>query len=210
MKKTCFIIALFVGLCTTTLMAQNNLDSALVVTEIAGEDADADTTKSSTWTFNSGTTTVTVEEDDIDDLDDFFDAIFDGSFDSARLEHWFGKWGWMLAMIPILIFFILPLLVVLIIVFAISRGRKAKFRAYEQMAERGQDIPQGLQDAIDSDDIKLRNDGVRTICTGIGLAILLGVIMDELGVGIGALVFLVGVGKYAVYWMGQRDKNKKQ
>jgi hypothetical protein len=34
--------------------------------------------------------------------------------------------------------------------------------------------------------------------TGIGLAIFLGIILDELGIGIGALVFFIGLGKYII------------
>ena len=34
--------------------------------------------------------------------------------------------------------------------------------------------------------------------TGVGLAIFLGIILDELGLGIGALVFFIGLGKWYI------------
>ena len=34
--------------------------------------------------------------------------------------------------------------------------------------------------------------------TGIGLAIFLGIILEELGLGIGALVFFIGLGKFMI------------
>ena len=42
------------------------------------------------------------------------------------------------------------------------------------------------------------NAGLRQMFTGIGLAIFLGIILDELGIGIGALVFFIGLGKWIV------------
>jgi len=225
MKKTICIMALILGLSVTASVAQNDLDSTLVVTEIADEAADSDTTKSTTWTFNTGSNgtivsvdSVNVDIDDLDDLEDIFEEIFDGDFQglTKTMEKFgkvFDKFGWLFALIPILIFFILPILLVLIIVFFVYKGRKAKYRAYQQMAEKGQSIPENptnVMAAMDDEDIKLRNDGVRTICVGIGLAILLGIIMDKLGMGIGALVFFVGVGKYAEYWLRTRDKNKRK
>lgn len=204
-------MALLMGLCTMTTLAQNNLDSTLVVTEIAGEEAD-DTTKTTTWTFNRGTVvasdSIDIEIDDLDGLEEFLENMFDGHFEG--ISGAFKKFGWLFALIPILLFFVLPILLVLIIVFFVYKGRKAKYRAYQQMAEKGQDIPKSAYEALDPEDNKLRADGVRTICVGIGLAILLGIIMDEVGIGIGALVFFVGVGKYVVYLQGRKDKQNKK
>lgn len=204
-------MALIMGLCTMTTLAQNDLDSALVVTEIAGEEAD-DTTKTTTWTFNRGTVvasdSIDIEIDDLDDLEEFLENMFDGHFEG--ISGVFKKFGWLFALIPILLFFVLPILLVLIIVFFVYKGRKAKYRAYQQMAEKGQDIPKSAYEALDPEDNKLRADGVRTICVGIGLAILLGIIMDEVGIGIGALVFFVGVGKYVVYLQSRKDKQNKK
>ena len=215
MKKTFFILALTLGLCTSTLMAQNDLDSALVVTEIADGSADEDSVKSNTWTFNNGVFTFDIDSldvvndwDDWDELGAFFENLFDGHFDLPKFEGVMKKFGWLIALIPILIFFVLPVLIILIIALTVYKGRKAKYRAYEKMAEKGQEIPQSLQEEMDPNDVKTRNDAVRTICVGVGLFILLGVIMDSFGRAIGALVFCIGVGKYLVYWLGQRDKKR--
>ena len=41
--------------------------------------------------------------------------------------------------------------------------------------------------------------------TGVGLAIFLGIILGDLGVGIGALVFFIGLGKYVIARQSRQD-----
>ena len=55
---------------------------------------------------------------------------------------------------------------------------------------------------------RLRNEGLRDICVGIGLAIFLGIIIDELGIGIGALVAFIGLGKLMAWYANNKDKQK--
>lgn len=195
--------------------AQNDLDSALVVNEIAGEDEGSDTIGSNTWTFNNGATTVTVDtlsddwDGDIEELEEIFEHIFDGNFKGfEHIGRGFEKFGWIFALIPILICFFLPLLIIFLIVFFTYKGRKAKYRAYQQMAENGQPIPNETQRAFQNEDDKLRADGLRNICVGIGLAIFLGLLLDEVGIGIGALVAFIGLGKYLVWYSGNKDRRK--
>jgi small neutral amino acid transporter SnatA (MarC family) len=40
--------------------------------------------------------------------------------------------------------------------------------------------------------------GLRQMFTGVGLAIFLGIVIGKLGIGIGALVFFIGLGKWYV------------
>ena len=215
MKKIHCMLTFVLCLCGSVAIAQNDLDSALVVTEIAGEEMDGDSA-ATTWTFTNGSGTMPLATDstsadlDIDDMEDIFQGLFEGL--DGGLEGFgktFERLGWLLILLPILLFFVLPILLVLIIVYAVHKGRKAKYRAYQKMAEQGLPLPDDAAAPVTADDQKLRDDGVRTICVGIGLAFLLGLIMDELGIGIGALIFFIGVGKYAVYWLGQRDKKNR-
>jgi small neutral amino acid transporter SnatA (MarC family) len=43
--------------------------------------------------------------------------------------------------------------------------------------------------------------------TGIGLAIFLGIILEELGIGIGALVFFIGLGKFMIARQAKKNDN---
>ena len=64
----------------------------------------------------------------------------------------------------------------------------------ELAAQNGQPIPTDLLRSAKNSNANYA-PGVRQCCLGIGLAIFLGIIMDELGFGIGALVFFIGLGK---------------
>ena len=49
------------------------------------------------------------------------------------------------------------------------------------------------------------NTGLRQMFTGIGLAIFLGIIIGKLGIGIGALIFFIGLGKWFVARQAKND-----
>ena len=55
-----------------------------------------------------------------------------------------------------------------------------------------------LKETYSTNNSKEYNDGIRQMFTGIGLAIFLGIILEELGLGIGALVFFIGLGKFMI------------
>ena len=214
MKQVVYFLTLLLGLTapTTLILAQNNLDSALVVTSIEGEEEDTDTTGS--WTF--GKTTISVNDSitaeyEYDDIEDFFDDIFGAHPNGlGKLFHSFEKFGWLYALIPILLIFVFPLLVLFLIFFFVYKGQKAKYRSYEKMAASGHPIPQETLERMAESDYKMRNEGIRDICVGAGLAIFLGLIMDDLGIGIGALVAFIGLGKLIAWYASRKDPKEKK
>jgi hypothetical protein len=212
MKQAIYFLTLLLGLTapTTLILAQNNLDSALVVNAIEGEDEDTATT--GTWTFNQNGTVVSVSDSltaEYDSVEEFLDDVFGGHPKGlSKFFHSFEKFGWLYALIPILLLFVFPLLVLFLIFFFVYKGQKAKYRSYEKMAASGQPIPQETLNRMAEDGYKMRNEGIRDICVGAGLAIFLGIIMDELGIGIGALVAFIGLGKLIAWYASNKDRKQ--
>ena len=215
MKQAIIFLTLLMGLSAPTnlIIAQNNLDSALVVNAIEGEEEDT-ASSTGTWKFNHGSTTITLNDSvsaEYDDIEDFLDDVFGGHPKGLRkIFNSFEKFGWLYALIPILLIFVFPLLVLFLIFFFVYKGQKAKYRSYERMAASGQPIPQETLNRMTEDDYKTRNEGIRDICVGAGLAIFLGIIMDELGIGIGALVAFIGLGKLIAWYASHKDTKNKQ
>jgi len=223
MKQAIYFLTLLLGLTapTTLIVAQTDLDSALVVTTIEGEEED--TTSSSTWTFNNGSSSnaqvrgyvsvndSTVTEYEYDDLDDFLNDLTDGHAKGLRrLFRNFEKFGWVFVALPILFFFVFPLLILFLILFFVYKGNKSKQKTYQKLIDSGQPIPQETINRMTQESQRLRNEGLRDICVGIGLAIFLGIIIDEVGIGIGALVAFIGLGKLMAWYANNKDKSREK
>ncbi len=219
MKQTIYFLALLLGLTapTSIIVAQTDLDSALVVTTIEGEEED--TTSSNTWTFNNGSSAQvkgyvsvndsTVTEYEYDDLDDFLNDLTDGHAKGIRrMFRSLEKFGWVFVLLPILFFFVFPLLILFLILFFVYKGNKSKQKTYQKLIDSGQPIPQETVNRMTQESQRLRNEGLRDICVGIGLAIFLGIIIDEVGIGIGALVAFIGLGKLMAWYANNKDKQK--
>jgi len=95
--------------------------------------------------------------------------------------------------------FFLPIVILILVFYFINRNRKEKYRLAQMAIQNGQQIPEELlKETYAPNNSKEYNEGIRQMFTGIGLAIFLGIILDELGIGIGALVFFIGLGKYII------------
>ena len=95
--------------------------------------------------------------------------------------------------------FFLPVVILILVFYFINRNRKEKYRLAQMAIQNGQQIPEELlKETYSTNNSKEYNDGIRQMFTGIGLAIFLGIILDELGLGIGALVFFIGLGKFMI------------
>ena len=217
MKKVIYFLTLMLGLAapTSITFAQNDLDSALVVNTIEGEEEETTSGGSNNWTFH-GHAVVSVNDStseeytaEYDNVEDFLDDMFGGHPKGlGKIFRSFEKFGWVYALIPILLLFVFPLLVLFLIFFFVYKGQKAKYRSYEKMAASGQPIPQETLNRMTENEYKLRNEGIANICVGVGLAIFLGIIMDELGIGIGALVAFIGLGKLMAWYASRKDKRE--
>ena len=115
-------------------------------------------------------------------------------------------------LIPILaivcVGFLLPVILVLLVFYFINRNRKEKYRLAEMAIKNGQPIPDALLKESKNDDWDSTsyNAGIRQMFTGVGLAIFLGIVAGEVGFGIGALVFFIGLGKW---YIARQDRNNR-
>jgi len=93
-----------------------------------------------------------------------------------------------------------PLLIIFTIFYFVNRNRKERYKLAQMAIQNGQPIPDEiLKDNHDSRMLTSEyQSGIRQMFVGIGLAIFLGIIMGKLGIGIGALVFFIGLGKWFV------------
>ena len=104
--------------------------------------------------------------------------------------------------------FFLPIIILILVFYFINRNRKEKYRLAQMAIQNGQQIPEELlRDTYTASNSKEYNEGIRQMFTGVGLAIFLGIILDELGVGIGALVFFIGLGKFIIARQAQKNDN---
>ena len=105
----------------------------------------------------------------------------------------------------VVIFLLAPLLIIIAIFYFVNRNRRERYKLAQMAIQNGQPIPdQILKENVDDWD---RNDyqaGVRQMFTGIGLAIFLGIVVGKTGIGIGALVFFIGLGKW---YIARQSKN---
>ena len=73
----------------------------------------------------------------------------------------------------------------------------------------GNDISRRIP-AADPVLLELRNDGIRNVFLGIGLAIFLGLIIGKLGLAIGALIGCIGLGKIITWALSRKDDPNKR
>ena len=143
---------------------------------------------------------------DFDDDDDSYTTrhhvTLEGEEAGEFIEKIFGGLG-IAMIIPILAIVIfgllLPLIILFTVLYFVNRNRRDKYRLAEMAIKNGQPIPDELLKEVKDDwDSNGYNAGIRQMFTGVGLAIFLGIILDELGIGIGALVFFIGLGKWYI------------
>lgn len=110
----------------------------------------------------------------------------------------------------------LPLLALCFIVYLIYKNRRNKYRLAQSAIDKGQEIPAGVIDSekpvegVNSDSIyKLKREAVRKIFVGIALAVFLGYILGRFGMLIGAVVLIIGVGKYVIALMDEKHEKQK-
>ena len=130
------------------------------------------------------------------------------------LNSFLGGIGGVAVLIPILAILVfglfLPVIVIVLVFYFINRNRREKYRLAQMAIQNGQPIPDQLlkNDVETLANNSMYNAGIRQMFTGVGLAIFLGIILGDLGVGIGALVFFIGLGKYMI--ARQDKKNHSQ
>ena len=138
-------------------------------------------------TYRRGTTYSS--SGDVEELKEVMDSV--GGF--------FAPWMAVSIVAIIVIFLLAPLLIIIAIFYFVNRNRKERYKLAQMAIQNGQPIPDDI--LKDNDTRMLTNEyqsGIRQMFVGIGLAIFLGIIIGKLGIGIGALVFFIGLGKWLV------------
>ena len=111
--------------------------------------------------------------------------------------------GMFFVLFVLLILFVLaPISIIIAIFYFVNRNKREKYKLAQLAMKNGQPIPDQLlrEQRTTFWDKNEFQSGVRQVFTGIGLAIFLGIIIGKLGVGIGALVFFIGLGKVVMNW----------
>ena len=100
----------------------------------------------------------------------------------------------------VIIFLVAPVLIIFTIFYFVNKNRRERYKLAQMAIQNGQPIPDEiLKDNTDSRMLTSEyHAGIRQMFVGIGLAIFLGIIIGKLGIGIGALVFFIGLGKWFV------------
>ena len=175
----------------------------------------SDTVKHDQGSIEAFSDTTAAKADSNVDTNDDYTYEHHVTLEGEEAEHFvkgmFENMGGAIVLIPILAIlcfgFFLPIIIVLLVFYFVNRNRKEKYRLAQMAIQNGQPIPDELlKETYSPTNSKEYNDGIRQMFTGVGLAIFLGIILDELGVGIGALVFFIGLGKFIIARQSRKNE----
>ena len=96
-----------------------------------------------------------------------------------------------------ILFVLSPVLIIIALFYFINKNRKQKMKLAQMAMQQGQPIPEQLLEnktAAESPDDEFQK-GMRQCFVGVGLMIFLGYAAGNVGFGVGALVFCIGLGK---------------
>ncbi len=150
-------------------------------------------------TSTASTPTAADDNFPFDDEDDYVVTTnLDRFFDHFGVMQT-GLAGMFFVLIVLLIIFVLsPLLIIIAVFYFVNKNRKDKMRLAQMAMQQGQPIPDQLlkeQSPVGDEEYK---SGLRQCFVGVGLMIFLWFAAGEVGFGIGALVFCIGLGKLIV------------
>lgn len=151
------------------------------------------TTRTSPWS-----TTSTTYDVDVDDLESIVGSLFsqmDGK-DFAGMLFVLG--------VLFILFVLAPVLIIIALFYFINKNRKEKMRLAQMAMQQGQPIPDQLLNEQSTDINDEYQKGLRQCFVGVGLMIFLGLTAGEVGFGIGALVFCIGLGKIVAGKMAEK------
>ena len=154
------------------------------------------TTPTSPW--SSRTTTYEIDDDDF------------GSVVHNALSHMDSKdiGGMIFVLCVLLIIFVLaPVLIIIALFYFINKNRKEKMRLAQMAMQQGQPIPDQLLNEKSADADDEYQKGMRQCFVGVGLMVFLGYAAGQVGFGIGALVFCIGLGKVFASRTARKNNN---
>lgn len=138
-----------------------------------------------TYLADSIDTTEIIEftEETFDELPEIIKGLFGFTIASG---------GILIAIIALLCVFGLPLIIFLALLFLIFRRRKS-----DSTINQPSETPS-------VSDRALFNKGIKNVCLGVGLAVMLGIIMGDFGIGIGILIICIGIGELLVDYFAKK------
>lgn len=157
------------------------------------------TTPTSPWSSN----TVTYEMDD-ENFGSMLKHLF-VDMDSNGIAGMFFVLG-----VLLILFVLAPVLIIIALFYFINKNRKEKMRLAQMAMQQGQPIPDQLLNNTPTDADEYQK-GMRQCFVGVGLMVFLGYAAGQVGFGIGALVFCIGLGKVFASKTAQKrnDKNNE-
>lgn len=94
-----------------------------------------------------------------------------------------------------IIFVLAPVLIIIALFYFINKNRKQKMKLAQMAMQQGQPIPEQLLEENSGTLDDEYQKGMRQCFVGVGLMIFLGYAAGNIGFGLGALVFCIGLGK---------------
>ena len=155
------------------------------------------TTRTSPWSTN--TTTYELDDDD-------FGSIIRHVFGSMDTNDYLGIF--FVLCVLLIIFVLAPVLIIIALFYFINKNRKEKMRLAQMAMQQGQPIPNQLLNEQSADADEEYQKGMRQCFVGVGLMVFLGYAAGQVGFGIGALVFCIGLGKVFAAKTAQKRNNK--
>ena len=155
------------------------------------------TTKTSPWSSN--TTTYDIDEDD-------FGNIISNAFSEMRGKDLAGMF--FVLCVLLILFVLAPVLIIIALFYFINKNRKEKMRLAQMAMQQGQPIPNQLLNGEPADADDEYQKGMRQCFVGVGLMVFLGYAAGQVGFGIGALVFCIGLGKVFAAKTAQKKRDK--
>jgi len=203
MKKVLFTLALLLtlGMCVQVAAQKHRHTPRPELVDSTNKDAIeaySDTTSTDTTIRASkGHVTVTTPigshswdyDMDEEDVDGIIHHVF-GNIKGKDLAGMF-----FVLCVLLIIFVLAPVFIIIALFYFINKNRKDKMRLAQMAMQQGQPIPDQLLDEKTRDYDEEYQKGMRQCFVGVGLMVFLGYAAGQVGFGIGALVFCIGLGK---------------
>ena len=129
---------------------------------------------------------------DVDEDEDFGNVV-SNAFSSMRGKDLAGMF--FVLCVLLIIFVLAPVFIIIALFYFINKNRKEKMRLAQMAMQQGQPIPDQLLDEKPANADEEYQKGMRQCFVGVGLMVFLGYAAGQVGFGIGALVFCIGLGK---------------
>ena len=138
-----------------------------------------------------------------DDESDIIERKISHFIDTMNSKDFLG--AFVVLGVLLILFVLAPFVIIAAIFYFINKNRKDKMRIAEMAMQQGQPIPEQLLEDNNTVSDEYQK-GLRQCFVGVGLMVFLGLTAGEVGFGIGALVFCIGLGKIVAGKIAERKQ----